>query len=435
MARIMKESGLEWVGKIPENWEVKRNKQLFYEVNERCERGDDYTLLSVSEYTGVTPRRDIIEDGEFETHAKSLDGYKLCLPGDIVMNIMLAWKRATATSDYTGIVSPAYCVFRGYDDVDTKYFHYLFRTDNCADMFKRFSSGIIDSRLRLYPNVFLSLNSIVPPLDEQKRVSSYLDSECARIDEVIEKTRASIEEYKKLKQSVITQAVTKGIRPDREMKDSDIEWIGKMPNEWAVRPLKAFVDILPGYAFSSDDFDTESGIPLLRGINVTPNGIRWGETVYWNQPLPKQLKQFELCENDLVFGLDRPWISEGTRVAFITKECVPSLLLQRVCRIRAKCNMDIRFVYHVIAGESFKEALSTDTTGISVPHISTKQIQNYILAVPSLREQIDICDYLDRKCMEIDELIAKKRSLLTELESYKKAIIFEYVTGKRAVRD
>ena len=215
------------------------------------------------------------------------------------------------------------------------------------------------------------------------------------------------------------------------MKESEFEWIGGIPEEWVVRPLKTYIDILPGFAFSSDNFDNENGIPLLRGINVTPNGIRWDETVYWNQPISQNLKPFELLEKDLVVGLDRPWVSDGTRVAFITKGDLPCLLLQRVCRIRTKGDVDIRFVYYAIAGKAFEEALSTDTTGVSVPHISTKQIQNYMVAIPPLAEQTGICDFLNRISEEIEGLIEKKRNLLLEVEHYKQSVVFEYVTGKR----
>ena len=217
------------------------------------------------------------------------------------------------------------------------------------------------------------------------------------------------------------------------MKDSGVEWIGEIPKEWAVSPMKHFIDILPGYAFSSDDFCIEDGIPLLRGINVGVNEIRWDETVRWNHSISKQLESFFLKENDLVVGLDRPWISDGTRVAFIAKKDLPCLLLQRVCRIRTRCNFDMRWIYYWLSGSSFKDSLSTETTGISVPHISTKQIEQFIVAFPNHLEQTQICNYLDAKCAEIDKLIVKKEQLVKELESYKKSLIYEVVTGKREV--
>ena len=155
--RAMKDSGIAWIGEIPEDWEIARIKQLFSEVNDRCESSENYTLLSVSEYYGIAPKSEKISDDDMLTHAETLDGYKICKENDLVMNIMLAWKRALGVSKYVGIVSPAYCVFRKKRNMYVMYFHYLFRTDIYANLFKQYSTGIIDSRLRLYPDKFLSL--------------------------------------------------------------------------------------------------------------------------------------------------------------------------------------------------------------------------------------------------------------------------------------
>lgn len=242
MARQMKDSGVEWIGEIPEDWNVSRIKELFSEVNERCEDSSGYSLLSVSEYYGVAPRADKISDDEILTRAESLDGYKICHPNDIVMNIMLAWKRALGASKYEGIVSPAYCVYRPKVNMCVEYFHYLFRTDVYTNVFKQHSTGIIDSRLRLYPDEFFGLKCQVPPTTVQHRIAAFLDRRCAEIDAVIERTKATIEEYKKLKQAVITEAVTKGVRGPRTMKDSGIEWIGEIPETWNVVRIKNLFD-------------------------------------------------------------------------------------------------------------------------------------------------------------------------------------------------
>lgn len=152
------------------------------------------------------------------------------------MNIMLAWKRATARTSYDGIVSPAYCVYRG-KDIETRYYHYVFRTEGCADYFKRHSTGIIDSRLRLYPESFFNLNSPVPPIIEQKQIADFLDNRCSEIDAISADIQKEIETLEQYKRSIITEAVTKGLNPDVEMKDSGIEWVGNIPAHWDARPL------------------------------------------------------------------------------------------------------------------------------------------------------------------------------------------------------
>ena len=428
MARAMKDSGIVWIGEIPEEWETNTVFQLFTQVKNKNEGLKEQNLLSLS--YGKIKRKSI--DTTEGLLPESFDGYNIIEAGDIVLrltdlqNDQKSLRVGLATE--RGIVTSAYLTIRNRSKSIPRYLYYYLHSFDICKGFYGMGGGV---RQGLNWDGVKWVKVLSPSVEEQKHIADYLDAECARIDAVIEQTRASIEEYKKLKQAVITQAVTKGMRPNRPMKSSGIPWIGKCPEEWSVRPLKAYIDILPGYAFSSNDFDTENGVPLLRGINVSPDSIRWDDTVYWNQPITEQLEQYLLQNKDLVVGLDRPWISEGTRVAFITDKDLPCLLLQRVCRIRPTKNIDIRFIYHAIAGKAFEEALSTETTGVSVPHISTKQIQDFIVALPNLSEQVEICDYLDAQCNNINALIAKKALLLDELENYKKALIYEYVTGKR----
>ena len=428
MARKMKDSGIEWIGEIPEGWEVLAHKYIMHKEKSICEHysGEDVISLTLN---GVVKRDLENPSGKMPT---TFDGYQFVDPNDLLLclfDIDVTPRCVGLVKDY-GVTSPAYSRFKIHSGFCNAFYNYLLRFIDDEKVFVHLSKNL---RSSLTESDFGAIKTIVPPKAEQQRIADYLDNRTFEIDTLSSKARSSIEEYKKLKQAVITQAVTKGVRGEREMKDSGVEWIGKIPKEWSVSPMKHFIDILPGYAFSSDDFCIEEGIPLLRGINVGVNEIRWDETVRWNHSISKQLESFFLKENDLVVGLDRPWISDGTRVAFIAKKDLPCLLLQRVCRIRTRCNFDIRWICYWLSGSSFKDSLSTETTGISVPHISTKQIEQFIVAFPNLLEQTQVCNYLDAKCAEIDKLIAKKEQLIKELESYKKSLIYEVVTGKREV--
>lgn len=202
----LKDSGIDWIGEIPVHWEVKRLKSIFSECKEISSTGNE-DLLSVSEYYGVARRLDVMDEDEYDTRADSLVGYKICKKDDLVINIMLAWKRGLAFSDYDGIVSPAYAVYRGKNIVP-HYYHYLLRTNKYIAEFKRNSKGIIDSRLRLYSDRFFAINTIVPPLEEQLAVADYLDKITAEIDECISLTDKKIKAYKRLKQSLIDEVVT-----------------------------------------------------------------------------------------------------------------------------------------------------------------------------------------------------------------------------------
>jgi len=202
----LKDSGIEWIGMIPEHWEVKRFKSIFSECKSVTETGQE-DLLSVSEYYGIARRIDKMDDGEYESRADSLIGYKICKKDDLVINIMLAWKRGLGFSDFDGIVSPAYAVYRGKNIVP-HYFHYLMRTDMYVAEYKRNSKGIIDSRLRMYTDRFNNIIAIVPPLSEQEAIASYLDEKCAKIDAAIENISKQIDASKRLKRALINEVIT-----------------------------------------------------------------------------------------------------------------------------------------------------------------------------------------------------------------------------------
>ena len=202
----LKDSGIEWIGMIPEHWEVKRFKSIFSEWKSVTETGQE-DLLSVSEYYGIARRIDKMDDGEYESRADSLIGYKICKKDDLVINIMLAWKRGLGFSDFDGIVSPAYAVYRGKNIVP-HYFHYLMRTDMYVAEYKRNSKGIIDSRLRMYTDRFNNIIAIVPPLSEQEAIASYLDEKCAKIGAAIENISKQIDASKRLKRALINEVIT-----------------------------------------------------------------------------------------------------------------------------------------------------------------------------------------------------------------------------------
>ncbi len=203
----MKDSGIEWIGKIPKHWEIKRNKELYKESKIISTTGKE-DLLSVSEYTGVSLRKKDVDTGENDTRADSLIGYKVCNIGDLVINIMLAWKSGLGVTDFFGITSPSYAVFSHNALCEPKYYHYLFRTENYVMEFKRNSSGIIDSRLRLYPDKFYSISSVVPPKSEQIAITNYLDEKTYKIDKIIQAIDKSILVLQEYRKTLINDVVT-----------------------------------------------------------------------------------------------------------------------------------------------------------------------------------------------------------------------------------
>lgn len=207
----MKGSGVVWIGDVPVHWEIKRIKELFVESKSKSVTGDE-DLLSVSEYSGVTLKQDSVGEDEFLTNAESLVGYKLCKKGDLVINIMLAWKRGLGVSPTSGIVSPSYAVYRPKKEINPAFLHYRLRNEDAIAEFKRNSTGIIESRLRLYSDSFYALSMAIPPLSEQNAIAKYLDEKTAQIDRIVTAINDQIDKLKNLRKALINDVVTGKIK-------------------------------------------------------------------------------------------------------------------------------------------------------------------------------------------------------------------------------
>ena len=419
--REMKDSGIEWAGQIPAEWKVEKNKRLFFEVNNKCLATDSYTLLSVSEYYGVAPRAEKIKDGDFETRAESLDGYKICHKNDIVMNIMLAWKRATARTSYDGIVSPAYCVYRG-KDIETRYYHYVFRTEGCADYFKRHSTGIIDSRLRLYPESFFNLNSPVPPIIEQKQIADFLDNRCSEIDAISADIQKEIETLEQYKRSIITEAVTKGLNPDVEMKDSEIEWVGNIPAHWDARPLYYYF----AERKKKNYLGQEQNLLSLSYGKIIRKDINTSEGL-----LPDSFNGYNIIEpGDIVLRLtDLQNDKRSLRTGLVMEH---GIITSAYVTLKAAKEVVPEYFHYLLHAYDVMKVLYNMGNGVR-QGLNYSELSKMHIVAPPIDEQKNIAVYLDSKCKEIESIIASKKQQLTVIDSYKKSLIYEYVTGKKEV--
>ena len=428
MARKMKDSGIEWIGEIPEGWEV---SLLKYATRWKSEKGcPDAPILSLYRDFGIVPK-----DSRDDNHnVTSLDtsNYKVVDIGDLVINKMKAWQGSMAVSDYRGIVSPAYHVCSiTSNKVNKRYLHHLLRNPAYLPEYARLSTGMRIGQWDLGFDDFKNIPFLIPPLDEQVKIADYLDNGCASLDAILDKTRASIEEYKKLKQAVITQAVTKGVRGEREMKDSGIEWIGEIPWEWDVTKIGRIGQ-------------TSSGATPLRSKETSffdDATIRWVRTLDLNDGLVYDSSE-RITELALSMSACSIMPTGTVCVAMYggagtIGKCgllmTPCATNQAVCSII--CNSDVilpKFLLNQLLALKpywMKYAVGTRKD----PNISQDIVARMKVLIPPLSEQKEIVDYLDAKCAEIDGLIAKKEQLVKELESYKKSLIYEVVTGKREV--
>lgn len=388
----------------------RRFKYFMPERNEFSTTGEE-TLLSVSEYYGVKPRSEAFDADAAEGRAASLEGYRKVKAGDFVMNYMLAWKGAYGVSDHDGIVSPAYAVYKiDPKYADQRFIHHRLRSEHMRSVFRARSKGIIESRLRLYPDAFLSMELELPDLDTQKAIADFLDSETARIDQLIEKKHRLVALLRERSLSAIEKAVS---------ADASLSKLGH------------HVRILPGYAFASASFSTnDEDIRLLRGANVSPGRVRWDDVVYWPKDEIGGLDRFQLEVGDIVMGMDRPWISGGIRVAEITKRDVPALLLQRVCKIIPLKTLSKEFLKLLLSSKKFLGYFEPELTGVSVPHISGDQIAGFKFAYLPLAQQ----DERARACHKVlksnNAIIERAEQSISGLQEYRSALITAAVTGQ-----
>ncbi len=432
MARAMKDSGIAWIGEIPAEWKVVPVKTFIRWKSEK--NHGDAQVLSLYRDFGVIPK-----DSRNDNHnVTSLDtsGYKYVEVGDLVINKMKAWQGSIAVSDYEGIISPAYhvCEIIG-NGVCGQYLHYLLRNPSYLPEYMRLSTGMRVGQWDLGFDDFKNIPIIVPSIAEQKKIVNFLSLECARIDAVIEQTRASIEEYKKLKQAVITQAVTKGIRPNRPMKDSGIEWIGTMPRDWDTVPFR--------HALHERN-EKNSPVQSTERLSLS---IDLGVTLYAEKTtnldrFKDDFEQYKIaCSGDLVMNSMNmivgasgvsPYFGCVSPAYYTFYDDSEDHVTAKYCEYIFRSKTMLRVLYSLGKG-IYAIVRGDDRVNTCRLKVSREDLRSVQIPLPTESEQREIVAYLDRKSEEIDALIVKKEALEKDLESYKKALIFEYVTGKKRV--
>ena len=419
MARKMKDSGIEWIGEIPEGWEIGRIGQLYSERRTKVS-DKDYPPLSVT-MKGILP--------QLSTAAKTdaHDDRKLVCKGDFAINSRSDRRGSCGISDRDGSISLINTVLKPRNEMNPGYYNWLFHTSMFADEFYKWGHGIVDDLWTTNWSDMKKISVPIPSKNEQKQIAEYLDIECSSIDSMLSKTCSSIEEYKKLKQTVITQAVTKGVRGEREMKDSGIEWIGEIPEEWDVRKLKAVSErINVGVVIRPSEYFDDSGtIPFLRGINVKEYTISSENMVYINQASNRILSKSQVHTNDILIVRDG-----NIGVSCVVPFCYDGANVVSMVIVTPNNNCDSRFLCYSLNSDVGKTQFTLTKIGSALTHTSVSAVSDILSTIPSCKEQKEIADYLDTKCAEIDKLIAKKEQLVKELESYKKSLIYEVVTGK-----
>lgn len=422
MTREIKDSGVAWLGVIPASWNFGRVKN-YYTVQKSIvgESADEYERLALT-LNGVIKRS---KEDSTGLQPNAFNGYQVLRQGELVFKLIDLENVSTSRvglSPYTGIVSPAYIILKSNGTIDSKFGYYYFISLWQRKIFNHLGDDGVRSSLNA--NDLLNLPCLFPPPDEQNQIVDHLDSKCSEIDTVLAKTRTSIEEYKKLKQAIITQAVTKGVQGDRPMKESGIEWVPMIPADWDIIPSRRLFADSDERKRPDDELLTASqkyGVisqqqymerEKARVVLATQGIENWKHVEPYDFIISLRSFQggLEMSEvsgcitwHYIVLKPLRPIHSFFFKWLFKSELYIKAL--QRTCNF-IRDGQDLRY-----------------SNFVQVP-----------LFIPPMEEQKEIADALNIRCAEIDTLIQKKELFVAELESYKKSLIYEYVTGKKEVQ-
>lgn len=439
MAQKMKDSGIEWIGEIPEGWEIHRMKSCISQRDGGAwgdeatgETGDciclriadfdyehfrftDSNNLTIRHYASPIIRKLLLQKNDILIE-KSGGGEKTPVGRTVLFD-----------KEYPALFANFMDRLRCSDFILPQYLQYVFVTfykNRYTQNYIKQTTGIQNLDLSsMLADEFVP----VPNLNEQKLIVCYLESKCSKIDNLLSKTRSSIEEYKKLKQAVITQAVTKGVRGEREMKDSGVEWIGEIPVDWEISRIK-YVSIFE----PSCDFRklTPETIITYSPMECIKNGTFERRTSLYGN-LAHTLTPFQ--NGDIVMAKVTPCFENGNIAIMNELQSGYGLGSSELFVFRPQ-NINTRYLFYWLQNKLFvHQACATMTGTGGLKRISPSFVKNCNIHYPSTAEQAQIAAYLDTKCAKIDRLIAKKEQLVKELESYKKSLIYEVVTGKREV--
>lgn len=429
MARKMKDSGIEWIGEIPEGWEVIPIKYLarynYDTLTESCSPDFEFNYIDIG---SVTYGKGITTFQKFKFKDSPSRARRVVTPGDILISTVRTYLRAIACvnkSSIPQIASTGFLVLQADSSkLPPQFLMYAVLADSFICNVEAHSVGISYPAINASQIVHFKIP--LPPSTEQIPLINYLDNHCSKIDVLLSKIHSSIEEYKKLKQAVITQAVTKGVRSEREMKDSNIEWIGEIPKDWSRNKLLRVFDIIGSGTTpkSTDDNNYDGNINWLQSGDINGNILKEC----------KNRVSFEVFSKYPALKLyHAPFIiiaMYGASIGNLSISIIDGCVNQACC-VLSHANQNFQYMFYCL--KSIQPHLIKKAVGGGQPNISQEIIKSLWVPLPPLDEQKEIADYLDAKCAEIDGLIAKKEQLVKELESYKKSLIYEVVTGKREV--
>lgn len=428
--REMKYSGVEWIGEIPKLWKVMKFKYVMKKDKEIAKKYNNENVISLTK-SGV-----IIRDLEnpFGKMPASFDGYQHVEEGDLLLCLfdIDVTPRCVGIVKNNGVTSPAYSRYKLMDGFDINYYNYLLTYLDDEKILLSYTKSL---RNTLTDEYFGAVSTIKPSLLEQKKIAAFLDEKVSHIENIIEDTKKSIENLKAYKQSLITETVTKGLNPNVEMKDSGIEWIGEIPNNWNTLKIK-YSFYLKGrigwQGLTSKEYQDE-GPYLITGKDFDNGSINWESCTHISEKRFLEAPDIHLQNNDLLITKDGT-IGKVAKVEKLGNK--RASLNSGVLLIRnTTSSCDENYLYYVLLSNLFWKWYNIiKPSNSTILHLYQNDFKEFSYPLPSMEEQKEIARYLDEKTQNIDYLLYQKEQLITELNSYKKSLIYEYVTGKKEVK-
>ena len=423
--RVMKDSGVEWLGKVPAGWELHRAKRLFKLTNDRG--NDSLTLLAATQKYGMWPQ-DRLEGVVRVKDDADLSKFRTVHKNDYVISLR-SFQGGFERSDFEGVCSPAYQTFRAITPIDYQYFKYLFKSPSFIDHMNSLTLGIREGKTIKFDD-FATQVLPVPPIDEQCRIAGYLDEKCAEIDRAVSAAERSIEEYKAYQRDVVKRAIVYGACDSQNVKESGVPAIGKMNASWNLVMVKRLAVFLNGDrsdSYPSGDDIRETGIPFITSGDLNGRFLPGAFSKYISQEKYDSLKGVKLQRGDVVFCL-RGSVGKCSLNRTEDRGTVASSLTVA----RPICCASEWLNYALTCPATADQAIAT-AIGATSANLAASVLARALVPLPSLAEQRRIAEYLDGKCAQIDAAIAAKQAIIADLKAYKQSLIYEAVTGKREV--
>jgi type I restriction enzyme S subunit len=428
MEQKLKDSGIPWIGIIPEHWEILRNKNVLVELKEVVGEDTSFPLLSLS-LSGVK-LRDLDGGGKFPAEFTT---YKKVQPHNLVFCLfdMDETPRTIGLSKHRGMITGAYNVYKVCSEIVTPdWVYYFYLSIDQQKALKPYYSGL---RKVVKPETFTKIHLPVPPLAEQEAIAAYLDKKCGEIDELIEVEQQMISELEAYRQSVITEAVTHGLDPDMAQKQSSIRGVDKIPTNWSeVNLLKAiYLRARLGWRGLKAEEYVDEGFPFLSAFNIVNNQLIWKNLNFINKQRYDESPEIKLSLHDILIVKDGAGIGKCARV-----EDMPlgeSTVNSSLGVITVSVKLYYSYLFYFFLSSPFQDNVLFLKNGMGVPHLTQENLKSVRIPLPPVEEQKAIAEYLDAKCTEIDGLIKVKQEKIETLKQYRQSLIFEAVTGKTLI--